>query len=135
MIALSPTTHQLTDAAEPAPRKELEHPIMVLRVNPENERRTFFGYATNLSPGGFRIDATKPRDMGERFELEFELPGELEGEARCHCEVVWRKDWAKHQRPGMGLKFLDLPKNLATKLEAWIKDELFRDLFRPTGTC
>ena len=134
MIAHSPTPQPL-ETTEPEPRKELENPLMVLRVHPENDRRTFFGYATNLSRSGLRIDATNPRDVGDQYELEIALPAPLEGEARCHCEVVWRRDWAKHQSPGMGLKFLDMPTELANKLEAWVKDELFRDLFRPTGTC
>ena len=50
--------------------------------------------------------------------------------ARCECEVVWKRTWAKEDqhRPGMGLRFLDLPEEAATAIEEWVEREARTEL-------
>lgn len=109
------------DAPQPPPRKELEHPLLVLNAGP-GQRRTFFGYATNISAAGMRIDATSPREPGARYRLEIPLPAPVGTVTQCECEVVWKREYSKGdpKGPGMGLKFLDLPEEVSEALNAWI---------------
>ena len=125
----------LESSPEPPLRRDLDHPLLVLRVHPEDGRRTFFGYASNISCLGLRIDATNPRDKGSVFELEIPLPAPLEGVARCTCEVVWKRDWAPGRSPGMGLRFLDISDDLSADLDAWVRQQTLLDLYRRHPCC
>lgn len=106
---------------QPPPRIELERPLLVLNAEP-GQRRTFFGYARNLSAAGMRIDATSPREPGTRYRLEIPLPAPIGVVTRCECEVVWKREYSRGDpmSPGMGLRFLDLPDELTRALDAWI---------------
>lgn len=111
----------------PPPRKELERPLTVLKIWPEDGRRTFFGYAANIGRGGLRIDATSPREPQSRHHLEIPLPT---GTLECRCEVVWKRSYSNGDGypPAMGLRFLDLPEERAVELDDWVHRAL--DLWR-----
>ncbi len=118
-----------TDSAPPIDdRSWLRTPITVLKTDGNGGPKTFFGYAKNISPSGMMIGATSPKEPGSRFLLEIPLPEPINRTAVCHCEVVWKREWAKHrpQEPGMGLRFLDLPKEIAGEIERWIETENLR---------
>lgn len=111
-------------------RKSLPAPITVLRSDREGGSKTFFGYAKNISRTGMMIGTTNPRELGSRFRLEIPLPSPIRMVATCECEVVWSRRWAKKadSEPGMGLRFLDLPEEIAAAIDEWVRSDRERHL-------
>ena len=109
-------------------RKFLQAPITVLKTDGNGGPKTFFGYAKNISSSGMMIGATSPKEPGSRFLLEIPLPEPLNMVATCTCEVVWKRDWEKKKchEPGMGLRFVDLPEEVASAIETWVERETLR---------
>lgn len=106
-------------------RKHLRSPLLVLRIKLDDGRKSFFGYAKNISRSGFFIASVNPREPGERFQVELVLPAPLLRVVQCTCEVVWKRHFSKNalHEPGMGLKFLDMPEETAEAIDRWIKAE------------
>lgn len=106
-------------------RRELRQPLTVLKAGNNGGPKTFFGYARNISRSGMLISTINPRSPGSRYEVEFALPKPVNLVARCECEVVWRRSWAKEeaQKPGMGLKFIDLSEETASAIDEWVERE------------
>lgn len=104
-------------------RKKLRAPLLVLKVRLEDDGRVFFGYAKNISRSGIFIASTNPRAPGSRFHLEISLPHPLGINLQCNCEVVWKREFSRKSlyEPGMGLKFLDLPEEIASRIDQWVK--------------
>ena len=101
-------------------RKDLRIPILVTKVKVDQNGNVFFGYAKNISKTGLFIQSISPREEGERFKIEFDLPGGNETFS-CMARVIWKRAYmpkAKYE-PGMGLEFIDLREDLSKKLEAW----------------
>lgn len=119
-----------TEPSQPEPRRHLAVPITVLKVDADHGPKTFFGYAKNISRHGMMIGTTNPREPGSRYRLEIPLPEPLNVVARCTCEVVWQRCWNKEEchEPGMGLRFLDLPEEIAAAIEAWISHESLEEI-------
>jgi hypothetical protein len=92
-------------------RRELRQPLTVLKATNNSGPKTLFGYACNISRSGMLISTINPR-------------------ARCECEVVWKRTWAKEDRhrPGMGLRFLDLSEEAAAAIEEWVEREARTEL-------
>ena len=115
----------------PDDRKPLHAPITVLKTDGNGGPKTFFGYAKNISRSGMLIGATCPKEPGSRFLLEIPLPPPIDVVATCMCEVVWKRDWSKQKchEPGMGLRFVDLPEEIAAAIDTWVaRDLLSRQL-------
>lgn len=106
-------------------RKALRAPLIVLRVKLDDGRKSFFGYAKNISRSGLFIATVSPRDPGERFQVELTLPAPLGQNVQCACEVVWKRNYSKGSphEPGMGLRFLELPEEMAAAIDSWIDAE------------
>lgn len=106
-------------------RANLRSPLLVLKVRYDDGRKTFFGYAKNISRGGVFIATVNPRDPGSRFHVEIPLPPPLCTTLQCFCEVIWKRDFRPDSpyEPGMGLRFIDLPEELGERLNRWIKGE------------
>jgi len=104
-------------------RRSLRVPLIVEKLPCGDGRKTFFGYARNLSPGGLFIATVSPREPGEQFDLQVTLPASARFTLRCRCEVVWKRHFARggKSEPGMGLRFLDLPRETAEALELWLR--------------
>jgi len=102
-------------------RRQLPRPLIVLRQHADSERCSFFGYARNISRGGMFISSINPPQPGARFQLEFALPDKQEHTVRCQCEVVWNRPFSSSgsYQPGMGLKFLDIPEDVANAIDGW----------------
>lgn len=101
-------------------RKNLRTPILITKVKVDQDGKVFFGYAKNISKTGLFIQSINPKDEGERFKIEFDLPGD-KGTFSCMAKVIWKRGYmpkAKYE-PGMGLEFIDLPRDLSDKLEAF----------------
>jgi len=115
---------QREDVAQADLRQALRAPITVLQADCTDGHKTFFGYAKNLSRGGMMIGTISPREPGSRFWVEFPLPDPVNRVARCHCEVVWQRRYSREHRydPGMGLRFLDLPVDLADAIDEWVRE-------------
>lgn len=103
-------------------RRNLRVPLIVEKIPCEDGRRSFFGYARNLSRSGVFISTVSPRTPGEQFDLHLRLPASAGFNVNCRCEVVWQRRFARDARyePGMGLRFLDLPEEAAEALERWL---------------
>jgi uncharacterized protein (TIGR02266 family) len=104
-------------------RSTLRVPLIVEKLPCGDGRRTFFGYARNLSRGGVFISTVNPREPGEQFDLHLTLPPAAGLTLVCRCEVVWRRQLSqgrKHE-PGMGLRFLNLSQETADALECWLR--------------
>lgn len=113
-------------SAEALKRRNLRSPLLVLKVRLDDGRKTFFGYAKNVSRGGIFIATVNPRDPGARFQVEIPLPPPICRNVQCFCEVIWKRDFRPDSpfEPGMGLKFIDLPDELAERIDRWIKGEM-----------
>jgi hypothetical protein len=108
---------------QPDIRTALHKPITVLKTDGNGGSKTFFGYAKNISRGGMMIGATNPREPGSRFLLEIPLPDPINLVVTCKCEVVWKRQWVKNSEhePGMGLRFIDLPEDIAAAIDDWVE--------------
>ena len=117
--------NQSSEFPNPDSRKQLSRPITVLKADDGGGHKTFFGYAKNISCSGMLIGTTNPRELGTRYRLEIPLPEPVNTIAICDCEVVWTQAWEKGRchDPGMGLRFLDLPSEIASAIEDWIELE------------
>ena len=110
----------------PAQQKDqrcaLRIPLIVEKLPCGDGRRTFFGYARNISRGGLFIATVSPRAPGEQFDLQVTLPAPAPLSVACRCEVVWQRPFSRGGKyePGMGLRFLDLPAETAEALERWL---------------
>lgn len=106
-------------------RKSLRAPLIVLRVKLDDGRKSFFGYAKNISRSGLFIATVNPRDPGEQFQVELTLPAPISHNVQCTCEVVWKRLYSKGSpyEPGMGLRFLELPDAMADALDSWVNTE------------
>ena len=102
-------------------RRSLRVSLVVQRIVANDRGRTFFGYADNISQSGMFILTDNPREPGSEFEVEIELPSPIARRVRVHCAVVWRRlgDRASPYKPGMGLRFLDLPPDVARAIDDW----------------
>ena len=106
-------------------RKSLRSPLIVLRVTLDDGQKSFFGYAKNISRSGFFIATVKPREPGEHFQVELVLPAPIGRSVRCSCQVVWKRLFSKvsPHEPGMGLRFLELPEDIADAIDRWVRAE------------
>ena len=105
-------------------------PLIVEKIPIEDGQKTFFGYAKNISRGGLFIATVKPREPGEEFTIELTLPVKPRHIIRCRCEVLWKRHFQKKAplEPGMGLRFLDLADADGDKIDAWVGEQVERQL-------
>jgi hypothetical protein len=104
-------------------RSRLRAPLLVLKVRLDDGGKVFFGYARNISRSGIFIASANPRTPGNRFQLEMALPAPTNLTFQVTCEVVWKREFSLKSRsePGMGLKFLDLPGQVADRIGEWVQ--------------
>jgi uncharacterized protein (TIGR02266 family) len=78
-------------------------------------------YAGNISGGGIFIRTQEPPPLNRTVQLRFTLPGVLQS-FECQGLVVWANPAPRESlRPaGMGLKFLDLPRQAKQRIEAFV---------------
>jgi len=78
------------------------------------------------------INSLTPRDVGSLFKLEFAAPKSRTRTFQCLCEVAWKRFYTKDQpyKPGMGLKFLDLPDEASAAIDTWIRGQSLEEELR-----
>ena len=110
-------------------RRDLRAPLIVQKIKIEDDQKVFFGYSKNISRSGMFIASVNPLEPGTQVEVEIPLPSNHEQAVRCRCEVVWKRRFSKKSiyEPGMGLKFIDIPEDLATELDNWVAEEESQD--------
>lgn len=103
-------------------RKHLRVPLIVFKTGADKER-FLFGYAQTISIGGLFIASINPKPLGDRFPIEFTLPGSTII-VRCECQVVWRREYdgSRKMEPGFAVQFLDLTEQHRESIESWIRD-------------
>ncbi|MCK4536925.1 MAG: PilZ domain-containing protein [Desulfuromonadales bacterium] len=113
-------------AEQQSRRNNLRAPLIVENVHCDDGQKTFFGYAKNISRGGLFIGTVKPREPGDRFKIEITLPTPTKLTFHSTCEVIWKRHFERKSslEPGMGLKFIDLPENIATEIDEWVTTQL-----------
>lgn len=106
-------------------RRDLRAPLIVQKIKIEDGQKVFFGYSKNISKSGMFIATANPLEPATQVEVEIPLPSDHEQTVRCSCEVIWKRRFAKKSiyEPGMGLKFLDIPEDLAVELDNWAGQE------------
>ncbi|GAB6083934.1 hypothetical protein JCM30471_28480 [Desulfuromonas carbonis] len=116
-----PPKQQLETPVKGDLRKDLRAPLIIYRLRFDDGRRTFFGYSKNISRSGLFIATVNPRETGQRFEVEIPLPAPIGRTVRCTCEVVWKRQFDRRSllEPGMGLRFIDLPDDVAQAIDFW----------------
>ena len=104
-------------------RRLLNTPLIVMQARADSSRKSFFGYAKNISAGGMFISSINPPEPGSRFQVEFNMPGTQPGRVECTCEVVWKRLYTQRgpHEPGMGLKFLEIPEGSAQAIDTWVQ--------------
>jgi len=106
-------------------RRDLRAPLIVQKIKIEDGQKVFFGYSKNISRSGLFIASINPLEPGTQVEVEVPLPSDVNRTVHCSCEVIWKRRFAKKSihEPGMGLKFLDIPEDLAAELDSWASKE------------
>jgi uncharacterized protein (TIGR02266 family) len=105
-------------------RTNLRGTILVTQVKMGDERRYFFGYAKNISRSGIYIQTVSPKNVGDKFNIEFIVP-KTDIFVKCICEVVWSRPYSKsgNVEPGMGLNFVELDPSVADRIEDWVRNQ------------
>jgi len=106
-------------------RRDLRAPLIVQKIKIEDDQKVFFGYSKNISKSGMFIASANPLEPGTQVDVEIPLPSDQRQSVRCSCEVVWRRRFSKKSiyEPGMGLRFIDIPEDLAVELDNWVAEE------------
>ncbi|HEX9777735.1 MAG TPA: PilZ domain-containing protein [Geopsychrobacteraceae bacterium] len=113
-------------AVQKSKRRDLRAPLIVQKIKIEDGQKVFFGYSKNISQSGMFIASINPLDPGVQVDVEIPLPSDQNKCIRCRCEVIWKRRFSKKSiyEPGMGLKFIDMPEDLATELARWAEQEV-----------
>ena len=106
-------------------RRTIRASLIVEKIPCDDGYKTLFGYAKNISRGGLFIATVKPREVGEKFLIEWTLPTNPRHTIRCQCEVAWKQHFQRKgaHEPGMGLRFLDLADADGDKVDEWIAEQ------------
>ncbi len=81
----------------------------------------FSAYAQNISRSGLFIASINPPDPGELLYITLQIP-DTDINLRCQCEVVRTRlyDPAAKLEPGYGIRFIDLPEDVAIRIDSWV---------------
>ena len=105
-------------------RRSLRVPLMVLEVKWKRLRKVLFGELENISMGGLFMSIERPLSVGEKFPVEFILPGE-KTKISCTGEVTWTRPYAEEGigSEGVGVRFVDLDGSKIRKIGQWMKSQ------------
>ena len=109
-------------------RRSLRVPLMVLEVKWKQFSRVLFGELQNISMGGLFMSVERPLTVGERFPVEFFLPGK-KTKISCIGEVSWTRPYAEEGAgsEGVGVRFVGLDKSKVKAIGQWMESQGVRD--------
>ena len=87
------------------------------------DNRFFTGFAGNISDGGLFVATDRPLPIGLPIMIRFSIP-QFEVPITVTAEVRWvrsPKSDLDETAGGMGVKFLDLPADIALAVDGFIK--------------
>jgi Tfp pilus assembly protein PilZ len=95
--------------------------IPATRIRIFDENKDSFGFAKNISVSGLLIQTARHCKIGEEINIELQLPY-LNLNVKCRSKVVWRQEPdSKTSTAKGGLKFVDLDRSVADKIDNWIR--------------
>jgi len=95
---------------------------VVLKVRFETKEDFQEALIHNISQMGVYLATDTPFDVGYKFLIEVDLPGD-KGKIKGKCEVVWvNQVEAKDYPKGMGVQFVELKSKHKTLLEEYLKE-------------
>ena len=97
-----------------------------LALQYEDDQAFVQAFTGDINSGGLFIKTDKPREVGERFTLDLQLP-QIPDPLRILCEVTWAKKSAAEgdDRPvGMGVVFLDMSSEDNRILKEYLKETM-----------
>ena len=105
-------------------RRYLREPIIVFKVTEDTQHQPLFGYAKNISRGGFFVASINPREPGDIYRISFQIPN-TDIIVRCQCEVVWARKYSNSTRiePGYGVRFTDITEDIAVAIDNWVSGQ------------
>ncbi len=91
------------------------------------------GRLKNLSRGGLFVETSCELSAEGEVELQFVLP-DNNADFKPTAQVIWKQlDPEKTQRPGIGMRFVDIPSALVRNLEDYIYDRALEPHPAPLG--
>jgi len=97
---------------DPNRRSHSRSPLVV-EVNVHGENNFYVGFSQDISEGGLFVATHATSKVGQRFAMEFGLPGSGQP-IRCMVEVAWVSD---SHGAGMGLRFIGLTESARQSIE------------------
>ena len=95
---------------------------VVLRVRFQSKKDFQEALIQNISQAGVYLATDTPFDVGYRFHLEIDLPGE-KGSLKGGCEVVWVNEIEVEGYPkGMGVQLIELAQKDQELLEEYLAE-------------
>jgi len=89
------------------------------RVRIRHECEDAWGIVRNLSRGGLFVTAARTVPPETEVQLEFALP-ETRGALHPTAKVIWRREASPNTPEGMGLRFLELDRSSAARIEEYV---------------
>ena len=108
-------------------RKAVRLPVKISDIKGQKGDDFFvFEFVKNISSDGLFISTINPLPQGEIFTVEFFL-NMIKVHIRCRVEVMWSRNEkpGSNYETGMGVRFLDLEKDIKERIESWIKTSTF----------
>ena len=118
----------MSNAGSDRRESERKHIAFDLKVEAgDTEGHQFYtGLIKDMSSGGLFIatQAHLPR-LGDRFDIRFSFPPQVEDPVQVTVEVCWQRlDENNPEFPtGFGVRFVDLPAAIEAKLNLFLKDK------------
>ncbi len=108
----------------PDKRRYLREPIIVFKVTEDTKLQPLFGYARDISRGGFFVASINPREPGDRYNISFQIPN-TDIKVRCQCEIVWSRRYSNSGKiePGYGVRFTDIDEDIAVAIDNWVSGQ------------
>jgi uncharacterized protein (TIGR02266 family) len=93
-----------------------------VEITMTSEHNFFSGFTQDISEGGVFIASHEVMEVGTKLQFELKLG---KGTLVCEGEVCWVREPSEYLDgvvPGMGVRFLDLPENVATAINNFIQE-------------
>lgn len=118
------------DQATGADRRKWQRVLVDLEVDYGEEDNYLFAYIRDISATGIFIKTQTPEEAGTRLNLRFK-PADGGEQLELEGEVIWvnpyRPGNPENLNPGMGIRFVDLTKEMRDRLDQFVKTFAYLD--------